>query len=108
MMDDLDFSFSHWVIYNIPPTATALSEGIIGQPQLPDGTLQGINDNEILGYTGPFPPNGEMHRYAFVLYALDTPLDMGPEARREQVMAAMDGHVLGKSELGGTYVGVLP
>jgi Raf kinase inhibitor-like YbhB/YbcL family protein len=108
IMDDLDLSFSHWVVYNIPPTATVLVEGIIGQPELPDGTLQGINDNEILGYTGPFPSYGETHRYAFVLYALNAPLDVGPEARREQVMAAMEGHVLGKSELVGTYVGVLP
>jgi len=107
-MDDLDFSFSHWVIYNIPPTATLLAEGIIGQPQLADGTLQGINDNEILGYTGPFPPNGEMHRYTFVLYALDVPLDVEPGAKRGQVMTAMEGHILGKSELIGTYVGILP
>jgi hypothetical protein len=104
----LDFSVSHWVIYNIPPTATLLAEGIIGQPQLADGTLQGINDNEILGYTGPFPPNGEMHRYTFVLYALDVPLDVEPGAKRGQVMTAMEGHILGKSELIGTYVGILP
>ncbi len=108
IMDDLDFSFSHWIVYNIPPTTTVLAEGIIGQPQLPDGRLQGINDNEILGYTGPFPPIGEAHRYAFVLYALDTPLAIEPGARRGQVLAAIEGHVLGKSELIGTYVGVLP
>jgi Raf kinase inhibitor-like YbhB/YbcL family protein len=107
-MDDIDISFSHWVVYNIPPTATILTEGIIGQPRLPDGTLQGINDNEILGYTGPFPPIGETHRYAFVLYALDVPLDVEPGARRRRVVAAMEGHVLGKSELVGTYVGILP
>jgi Raf kinase inhibitor-like YbhB/YbcL family protein len=108
VMDDLDFSFSHWIVYNIPSTATVLAEGIIGQPLLPDGTLQGINDNEILGYTGPFPPSGEAYHYAFVLYALDTSLDIEPGARREQVLAAMEGHVLGKSELVGAYVGVLP
>jgi hypothetical protein len=108
LMDDMDASFSHWVVYNIPLTVTMLAEGIIGQPRLSDGTLQGINDNEILGYTGPFPPNGETHRYAFVFYALDAPLDIEPGARRGQVLAAMEGHVLGKSELVGTYVGVLP
>jgi Raf kinase inhibitor-like YbhB/YbcL family protein len=107
-MDDLDFPFSHWVIYNIPPTATSLEEGIIGQPQLADGTLQGINDNEIMGYIGPFPPTGETHRYAFILYALDTILDVNPGAKRERVIVAMEGHVLGKSELIGTYVGILP
>ena len=107
-MDDLDFTFSHWVIYNIPPTATALAEGTIGQPQLADGMMQGINDNEILGYIGPFLGEGEIHHYAFTLYALDTTLDLKPGTKRDQVLAAMEGHVLGKSELIGTYVGVLP
>lgn len=108
MVDDVDYFFSHWVVYNIPATATLLAENIIAQPQLPDGTLQGINDNEILGYVGPFLGEGEIHHYAFTLYALDTTLDLGPGEKRARVLAAMEGHVLGTSELIGTYVGVLP
>jgi Raf kinase inhibitor-like YbhB/YbcL family protein len=107
-LDDLDDPFTHWVVYNIPPTVTSLAEGIIAQPQLEDGTTQGINSNEMLGYIGPFPPAGEKHRYAFVLYALDAPLPLRPGAKRGQVAPAMEGHVLATSELIGTYVGGLP
>jgi Raf kinase inhibitor-like YbhB/YbcL family protein len=108
IVDDLNEPFVHWVIYNIPPTVTVLAEGVIGQPRLQDGTMQGLNSNEILGYTGPFPPDGETHRYVFTLYALDAPLSLGPGARREQVVRGMEGHVLATSELFGTYEGVLP
>lgn len=107
-VEGLDFSFSHWVVYNIPPEATGLPEGTIRQPRLEDGTLQGMNDNEVIGYIGPFPPAGETHRYAFILYALDTPLDLKPAARQAQMLAAMEGHVLATSTLIATYEGVLP
>jgi Raf kinase inhibitor-like YbhB/YbcL family protein len=108
MVDDLDFPFSHWVAYNIPPDAAGLPEGMMPQPRLPDGTLQGLNDNEVIGYIGPYPPTGETHRYVFVLHALDAPLDLEPGATRRQVLAAMEDHVLATGELMGTYVGVAP
>ena len=78
------------------------------QPQLPDGTLQGLNSNDVLGYIGPFPPVWEDHDFAFTLYALDTPLALGYGATRDQVLAAMEGHVLNKGELKGKYIGVEP
>lgn len=108
LMEDRDLPFAHWVVYNIPPDVAGLPEGVIQQPQLDDGTLQGLNDNAEIGYAGPFPPPGAMHRYAFVLYALDAPLGLGPGAAREQVLTAMEGHVLMTAELIGTYLGVQP
>lgn len=108
LMEDIDVGFSHWVVYNIPPTAAGLPEGIIAQPQLADGTRQGMNDNAMLGYIGPYPPVGETHRYVFTLYALDAPLGLEAGATREQVLAALEGRVLATSELRGTYSGVLP
>ena len=108
LMEDRDLPFLHWLVYNIPPDVSGLPEGVIQQPQLDDGTLQGLNDNAEIGYTGPFPPPGEKHRYAFVLYALDAPLALGPGAVREQVLAAMEGHILASAELVGTYMGIEP
>ena len=70
--------------------------------------MQGINSSDMLGYIGPFPPEGETHSYAFVLYALDAPSALGPGATREQIMRGMQGHILATSELHGTYVGILP
>jgi Raf kinase inhibitor-like YbhB/YbcL family protein len=108
LMEDLDYPFIHWVVYNIPLDAPGLPEGVLQQPQLPDGTMQGLNANEMIGYIGPYPPAGETHRYAFTLYALDAPLDLEPGATGGQVLAAMEGHILATRELVGRYVGVSP
>lgn len=91
----------HWVLYNIPATASALAEGIAPDAQ-PPGTLQGLNDWKRTGYGGPCPPIGR-HRYFHKLYALDTVLpDLGAPDKAA-VEAAMAGHVLARAELVGTY-----
>jgi Raf kinase inhibitor-like YbhB/YbcL family protein len=91
----------HWVLYNIPPDARGLPEGV-SPGALPAGTLEGVNDWKRTGYGGPCPPIGR-HRYFHKLYALDTVLpDLGrpTKARVEQAMA---GHILGQTVLMGTY-----
>jgi Raf kinase inhibitor-like YbhB/YbcL family protein len=91
----------HWVLYAIPPDASTLSEGITSA-KLPVGTREGTNDWNRTGYGGPCPPVGR-HRYFHKLYALDVELpDLGP-ARKGEVEKAMEGHVLAKTELIGTY-----
>lgn len=91
----------HWLLYNIPPSVTALAEGV-NPKQLPPGTLQGINDWKRTGYGGPCPPIGR-HRYFFKLYALDTVLrDLGRPGE-VALEKAMRGHVLAETELIGTY-----
>ncbi len=107
-MEDRDFPFVHWVVYDMPPQASGLPESVLAQPQLPEGGWQGLNSNAEIGYVGPYPPPGETHRYAFVLYALDAPLNLEAGGTREQVLAALEGHVLATSELIGTYTGVAP
>jgi len=94
----------HWLAFNIPGTARDLSEGVPATPQLPDGTIQAKNGGGTVGYRGPgAPAAGPDHHYTWALYALDTKLDLGPDATREQVLKAMDGHVLGKGVLVGLF-----
>jgi len=89
----------HWVLYNLPATATGLAEAVTA---LPDGTLPGRNDWGRTGYGGPCPPIGR-HRYFHKLYALDIVLpDLG-EPTQAELERAMQGHVLAKAELVGTY-----
>ncbi len=91
----------HWVLYNLPPTATGLPEGV-APGALPPGTCQGLNDWKRTGYGGPGPTIGR-HRYFHTLYARDTLLpDLGT-ATKAQVEQAMQGHVLATAELIGTY-----
>ena len=102
IVDDPDArGFVHWVLYDVPGTAAALSEGVPTDPELPDGSRQGRNDFDRLGYGGPCPPR--LHQYDFKLYALDRPLGLPPGATREQVFAAMQGHVLATAVLMGRY-----
>jgi Raf kinase inhibitor-like YbhB/YbcL family protein len=91
----------HWVLYNIPPGATGL-KAAIKPDELPKGTLEGLNDWKRTGYGGPCPPIGR-HRYFHKLYALDTVLPDLKHPTKAQLEKAVQGHVLEKFELIGTY-----
>lgn len=92
----------HWVLYNIPPDARGLSSGISAK-ELPPGTLEGLSDWNTTGYGGPCPPKGR-HRYFHTLYALDVLLKKLQDPTKSRLEDAMDGHVLARAELIGTYV----
>ena len=97
---------THWLIWNIPGTATGLPEGVPADTR-PDGSRQvSLRSN---GYMGPGAPPGPYHHYTFELYALDIKLDV-PQGTPQQaadtrnaVINAMDGHVLGKAVLVGRF-----
>ncbi len=105
IMDDPDApldTWTHWVIYNIPTAALGLPESIPAGDQLPDGSLHGMNSWKETGYGGPCPPSGT-HRYFFKLYALDTVLDLEAGVTAQELIRAMEGHLLGQTELMGVY-----
>jgi Raf kinase inhibitor-like YbhB/YbcL family protein len=94
----------HWLAFNIPGTAHELAEGIPAEPKLPDGTIQCKNQGGVVGFRGPGAPAvGPHHHYTFELFALDTKLDLGPDATRPEVLKAIDGHILGKGVLVGRF-----
>ena len=91
----------HWVLYNLPPDAAGLPQGV-PRTGLPPGTREGLNDWKRTGYGGPCPPIGR-HRYFHKLSALDVELpDLGT-ASKAVVEKAMAGHVLAEAVLVGTY-----
>ena len=91
----------HWVLYDIPPTATGLAEAV-KSGALPSGAREARNDFGRTSYGGPCPPIGR-HRYFFKLYALDTSLAALSPATKASVEQAMQGHVLAQATLLGTY-----
>ena len=91
----------HWVLYNLPASTLHLDQGI-APSQLPAGTLEGKNDWKRTGYGGPCPPIGR-HRYFHKLYALDAMLPDLKQPTKDQLLKAMQGHVLAQAELMGTY-----
>ena len=97
---------AHWVVWNIPATATGLPEGVPKGSQLADGSYQISATGPV--YRGPgAPANGPMHHYVFEVYALDAKLDVQPTAdafeTRANVMKALQGHVLGKAVYMGLF-----
>ncbi len=100
IMDDPDApggTFTHWVVYDIPVHTTRTAEG-----KIPDGATEGVNDYGQTGYGGPMPPSGA-HRYIFKLFALDITLSLPDGATSEELQEAMDGHIVAKADLVGTY-----
>ena len=97
---------THWLIWNIPATATGLPEGVPAGGTLPDGSHQmkrGNGANAAAAYGGPCAPPGPDHHYTYEVWALDTKLDVGEDATRADVMKAADGHILGASEWIGKF-----
>lgn len=96
---------AHWVVWNIPGTATGLPENVPKGADLPDGSHQISASGPV--YRGPgAPASGPPHHYTFEIYALDTKLDVTATAdafeTRTNVMKAAQGHILGKA----VYVGL--
>lgn len=91
----------HWVVYNIPPTASGLTAGATAD-SLPTGSREGENDWKRIGYGGPCPPIGR-HRYFHKLYALDVELPHLRRPAKADLLKAMEGHVIASAELVGTY-----
>ena len=97
---------AHWVVWNIPGSATGLPEGVPKGPKLANGAFQFSATGQM--YRGPGAgANGPKHHYMFELYALDTMIDVQPAAdafeSRANVMKAIQGHILGKAVYGGLF-----
>lgn len=95
--------YVHWLAWNLPATVTSLPEGLTSATR-PQGMQEGINSGLSLGWAGPKPPAGTGdHHYHFQIFALDTVLELPLTAGRNDVAAAMEGHVLASGETVGLY-----
>lgn len=120
--------FYHWVLYDIPPSITAIPAGadsrrfeIRGkfEPKTPYGT-RGVNDyaayfkndknrsGSYMGYDGPCPPSNDelMHHYHFRVFALNVKslgLSTMPPSDGRAVMVALKDHVLAWGEVVGKF-----
>jgi Raf kinase inhibitor-like YbhB/YbcL family protein len=94
--------FTHWVLYNLSASAKELPENIPPEKQPASVARHGTNSFNKIGYGGPCPPSGT-HRYFFKLYALDAELALDAGATREDLLNAMQGHILAQGDLTGKY-----
>ncbi len=87
----------HWVVWNIDPNTAEIRENSV-----PPGASQGKNDWHRNSYGGPCPPSGT-HRYFFKLYALDTPLDLGPGTTKSDLERAIERKTIATAQVIGVY-----
>jgi|SRR3989344_4349999 len=95
--DAPDGTFTHWMLWNISPQVREIPEGGI-----PEGSIQGLNSAGRVGYIAPCPPSG-LHHYHFKLYALNRKLNITQNISRQELEREIDGSVVDKAELVGTY-----
>jgi Raf kinase inhibitor-like YbhB/YbcL family protein len=96
----------HWLVWDIPATATGLPEGVPMGPQLQNGAYQISVSGQV--YRGPgAPAAGPRHHYTFELFALDTKVDVqagtDPFETRANILKAIQGHILGKAVYMGLF-----
>jgi Raf kinase inhibitor-like YbhB/YbcL family protein len=107
IMDDPDVpakTVVHWLIYDIPGGTRSLPEGVPTKKKLADDSEQGQNVRKKNGYTGPCPEKGgTSHHYFFKLYALDAKTGLKPNAKKEELEAAMKGHILAQAQVIGRF-----
>ncbi|MGA3293792.1 MAG: YbhB/YbcL family Raf kinase inhibitor-like protein [Candidatus Acidiferrales bacterium] len=106
IVDDPDAptgTWVHWVLYDLPAGTHELPEGTPKDRSLPGGAQQGRNDFGKIGYNGPCPPRGTVHRYFFKVYALNSKTGLDPGATKSQLERAMKGHILAQAELIGKF-----
>lgn len=111
IMDDPDAprgTFDHWIVWNLAPDIREIPEGVREWQHLSPHCKYGKNGYGLLGYKGPYPPPGQLHHYHFKLYALDRWLDLPAGSSKQEVEAAMQGHIVDQTELVGIYQRVLP
>ncbi len=88
--------FVHWLVYDIPRTTHAVTDGA--------PLVEGKSSRMQVGFTPAAPPPGHgVHHYHFQVFALDAPLGLAMGAGRTEVLEAMEGHVLAWGDLVGTY-----
>jgi Raf kinase inhibitor-like YbhB/YbcL family protein len=115
MMEDPDATspipFEHWIAL-IPGNVTRLPDDVDRRAEFPrdvPGMRQGSNSHSQLGYFGPRPPAAQPpHRYHFQVFALDTRLNLPTGFNRHTLIKAMQGHVVAKGEIVGTFTKNLP
>ena len=94
----------HWLMFNIPGTSRELPEAVSVQAELPDGSIQILNEFNASGYGAPgAAAPGPYHHYTIELYALDVRLSLGPDATEADVVSAMQSHILAKAVVVGRF-----
>ena len=105
ILDDPDApagTFTHWIVYNIPPESGGLARAQPNAKVLASGAQQGDTSAGSLGYYPPCPPIGTTHRYIFRLYAVDMDI-VQPTADRHSIDRALAGHTIAKTEFTTTF-----
>jgi Raf kinase inhibitor-like YbhB/YbcL family protein len=95
---------THALTVGIDPSHRGIPEGGLLHPSPIDGLRHGRGALGRRGWSGPAPvPSHGPHSYVFQLFALDRSLELPGSFTLADAVRAMDGHVIGRARLDGTY-----
>lgn len=105
VVDDIDaYGFTHWTLYNVPPSRTEIPEGVGNDPTVLGGALQGTNGFGDVGYGGPCPPeDSDPHTYRFTLHGLERTLDLEGGAAPDDATDAIADASMGVASFSGEF-----
>jgi Raf kinase inhibitor-like YbhB/YbcL family protein len=89
----------HWTVAGLDPSITQLAEGVV-----PEGAIQGVNGAGTIGYTGPCPPQSEVHTYRLTVHYLDAQVELGDGAAGADMVLAIQSNTTATAVITGTYV----
>jgi hypothetical protein len=111
--------FAHWVLWGVAPDVEEIAANAGPSAALPTGTVEGSNGFELVGWKGPCPPprflgygstvtdknrGTNRHHHNFNVYALDFAPTLGPETTRNDLLRAIDGHIVAAGDVTATYI----
>jgi Raf kinase inhibitor-like YbhB/YbcL family protein len=106
IMEDPDApggTFTHWIVYNLPPDCRELEIAAPMEKNLENGAIQGKNDFGKTGYGGPCPPKGELHRYIIRVFALNKKLPPESANKSDGFYSTIEDHILDEASYMGVY-----
>ena len=86
--------YTNWIVWNIDVTGSI--------PENFRSETIGKNSADNNGYAGMCPQSGA-HHYHFMVYALDTKLNIDKNTDKAGLEKVMSGHILAKGEIIGMY-----
>jgi Raf kinase inhibitor-like YbhB/YbcL family protein len=90
--------WSHWIVVDLPVTATSLPQGTQSLPGNAKAMVSNFGD---AGYGGPCPPKGTgVHHYQFTIWALPTAsVSFAPDEKATEIIAFLSQRALERASL---------
>lgn len=96
-------TFTHWLLYNLPPDMTAVPQAFSRSERISDSIKEGRNDSGTVGWFGPKPPSGSQHNYVFRVFALNEKTNLPEGLKREELLREIGPRVIAERQFSARF-----